>query len=1052
MKKNLCLIFIVVSCVATINCAFGQTTFSQRGEIMKTYGYSDPDPIANPAKPIYPYFRFDGFTSEGSDQQWQVVELENQYIKVKITPEIGGKIWGAIEKQSGHDFIYDNDVVKFRDIAMRGPWVSGGIEINFGIIGHAPWSSSPVDYIVRENNDGSVSCIVGTLDLVTRAWWSCEIKLESDKAYFTTSTKWYNPTLLSKPYYHWMNAGYDQTEQMGFYFPGDTYIGHNGNNHSWPYDSEGRDISKYSENNFGSSKSYHITGATSDYYAAYWPENEFGSVHYSPYGEKLGMKIFLWGLARSGMIWEDLLTDNSGQYVELQSGRLFNQETDQSANTPFKHFTLQGAACESFTEYWYPIKNTKGVLTTNKYATVNITIDNSETKFHISPLQAINDKVTIKNNGKIIFQQHLSLQPMESFESAIEAVSDGELEVVIGDNLLVYSQEYVKPTSRPREIEKSFDKNSLYGRYVSALQHISVKHYDVARGLLESVLAEDSNYAPALNSLSSIYIFKGEYKKAKELALKSLSIDTYDADANLMYGLSSGYLGESVDAIDGYAVASLSSSHRVAAYIGLAKEYAKRAMWERVVEYCLKIDALERGNSDAAQMLCVAYRKMGSGDMAAKTIAQLELFEPLNHFARFEKYMLTHSSVDEFIAAVRSELKHEIFLEMGIWYESLGLTCDALELYEVAGNHPQILFHKAYNKYLLGQDDALDVLAMANEASAEFVFPFRYESLELFEWAAKTSDSWKSKYYLALLKWHLGDKETAEVLLDELGNTPDYAPFYITRSMLKEGEDCLADLLKSESLEESWRIGSLLIKEYKKQGLIEQMMSVATKYKKLYGDDFRLGMAYVPVLIQTKQYKAALKYLENVEIIPYEGANEGRTMYRDCNLYMALEALEKERYSEAIEAVERSFIWIENLGVGKPYDEDIDNRTENYILAYCYSKLGDPVRASALYREVADYTKFNNSNTILTLLSLRSLGEQAKAEELLGRYLEKNNNKQVAQWAEFIYNGELEKADSLFDSSNTQGQIGIFGANNFNDYNFISIVKEVVKLKIDNNN
>jgi hypothetical protein len=25
-----------------------------------------------------------------------------------------------------------NNVVKFRDIAMRGPWTSGGIEFNFG--------------------------------------------------------------------------------------------------------------------------------------------------------------------------------------------------------------------------------------------------------------------------------------------------------------------------------------------------------------------------------------------------------------------------------------------------------------------------------------------------------------------------------------------------------------------------------------------------------------------------------------------------------------------------------------------------------------------------------------------------------------------------------------------------------------------------------------------------------------------------------------------------------------------------------------------------------
>ena len=41
----------------------------------------------------------------------------------------------AVEKATGQPFIYGNSVVKFRDIAMRGPWTSGGIEANYGIIG-----------------------------------------------------------------------------------------------------------------------------------------------------------------------------------------------------------------------------------------------------------------------------------------------------------------------------------------------------------------------------------------------------------------------------------------------------------------------------------------------------------------------------------------------------------------------------------------------------------------------------------------------------------------------------------------------------------------------------------------------------------------------------------------------------------------------------------------------------------------------------------------------------------------------------------------------------
>ena len=99
-------------------------------------------------------------------KDWKVVELENDYIKLTILPEIGGKIWSATEKKTNKEFLYYNHVVKFRDVAMRGPWTSGGIEANYGIIGHTPNCATPVDYITLNKEDGSVSCIIGVLDLL----------------------------------------------------------------------------------------------------------------------------------------------------------------------------------------------------------------------------------------------------------------------------------------------------------------------------------------------------------------------------------------------------------------------------------------------------------------------------------------------------------------------------------------------------------------------------------------------------------------------------------------------------------------------------------------------------------------------------------------------------------------------------------------------------------------------------------------------------------------------------------------------------------------------
>ena len=113
--KNSILLLCVVMLVQPL-FAQQQATISESVETIKTYPFSDPDPVANPSDLYYPYFRFDGFSAKGTDKQWKVVSLENEYIKLTLFPEIGGKIWGAVDKTTGREFIYNNHVVKFRDI------------------------------------------------------------------------------------------------------------------------------------------------------------------------------------------------------------------------------------------------------------------------------------------------------------------------------------------------------------------------------------------------------------------------------------------------------------------------------------------------------------------------------------------------------------------------------------------------------------------------------------------------------------------------------------------------------------------------------------------------------------------------------------------------------------------------------------------------------------------------------------------------------------------------------------------------------------------------
>jgi hypothetical protein len=165
-----------------------------------TYPFNDPNPLpilTERSYRIYPYHSFDGYSLTSQLKKWKVIKLENDYIEVYVLPETGGKVWGAIEKSTGKEFIYRNEVMKFRNISLRGPWTSGGIEFNFGFIGHTPSTACPVDYLTRENDDGSVSCIVGNIDLPSRTQWRVEIRLPKDKAYFETRA---SGTI--QPHYH----------------------------------------------------------------------------------------------------------------------------------------------------------------------------------------------------------------------------------------------------------------------------------------------------------------------------------------------------------------------------------------------------------------------------------------------------------------------------------------------------------------------------------------------------------------------------------------------------------------------------------------------------------------------------------------------------------------------------------------------------------------------------------------------------------------------------------------------------------------------------------
>ena len=1047
MKKML----ILLCATSLLQPLFAQqATVTETVETVKTYPFSDPDPVADPSDLFYPYFRFDGFSAKGTDRQWKVVSLENDYIKLTLFPEIGGKIWGAVDKTTGKEFIYNNHVVKFRDIAMRGPWTSGGIEFNFGIIGHAPTSSTPVDYVTRQKPDGSVSCYVSSYELVTRTLWTVEVNLPKDKAYFTTTTTWHNSSSIDQPYYQWMNAGYPAAGNVEFCYPGTNYIGHGGELHSFPLDEQGRDISWYEKNDFGNSKSYHIVGKYNDFYGAYWHDNDFGSIHHADYDEKLGMKIFLWGLSREGGIWEDLLTDTNGQYIELQSGRMYNQPASNSSLTPYKHTAFGPQATDRWTEYWFPVKGIKGVSKASRIGALNVLREDGFLKLYFSPLQKLSTTIKLYEGEKEMNSIPLNCGVLETWKDSIplnKAVAAGRLKVVVGEDLLVYSEvPSDNITSRPKQLPADFDWSSAYGLYTQAEQWMNQKVLDKAEKFLLASLEKDPYFVPALTDLASLYYRQGRYDEALARCETALSINTYDGDVNYLYGLCNMALGNHTDAKDGFSVASYSPGVRSAAYEKLAEMYLMDRNWTKAEHYALRSKEFNQMNLSADHVLMVVYRKTNQPEKAKALIDPLLEDLPLYHAARFEQLYQGEGSghpIDDLQSLIRNELPFETYMELAEWYESVGCTEEALSLLSCAGNYPIALYKQAYLLHQAGNDDeSRGMLQRAGALSPAMVFPFRPSSLKALEWAKTVQPDWKIDYYEALIRWANQDKAKALELLENCGEA-DYAPFYLSRASLKEGESRLADLLKAEQIEMSWRTGFALINHYVANNQWQKAVETGKKYTKKYPSNYYIGLKYAKALCETGQYQPCISLLSRMQVLPNEGSYAGRAVYREANLSRAMEQLSHKNYKQVVKSVETSKEWPENLGVGKPYDNMIDNRLEDYLEAKAAAGQGDSRKTSALLAAVADYTISRShfeSGNLLSALALRESGKVQEADHMVAAWSTDFPENRVVQWCTAIYRGEKEKAVGMLQSRNDQTNTTPWEAS-FRDSNFDLIVR-----------
>ena len=156
--------------------AIAQVKVSETKETIPTYLVGDPelDPYfftgrtyQGAAGHIYPYPIYDILTDDRVDRDYKYVTLGNEYTEIGVMPEIGGRIFHAIDRQTGYNFFYRQHVVRPALIGMIGSWISGGVEWN---IPHHHRASSTLNagYEITENPDGSKVLVLANANKTKR--------------------------------------------------------------------------------------------------------------------------------------------------------------------------------------------------------------------------------------------------------------------------------------------------------------------------------------------------------------------------------------------------------------------------------------------------------------------------------------------------------------------------------------------------------------------------------------------------------------------------------------------------------------------------------------------------------------------------------------------------------------------------------------------------------------------------------------------------------------------------------------------------------------------
>lgn len=968
-------------------------------------------------KVIYPYALNDVISNEKEEQSWKALMLENEYIQLCITPEIGGKLYYATDKSNDYNFIYKNNEVKPSNIGMTGAWVSGGIE--WCVLHHHRASTMlPMDYSMAENADGSKTIFIGETEPRHRMRWTVGVTVHPGKSYFEAELSIYNPTPYTNTFLYWANVATHTNENYQTIFPPsvDFATYHSKNDFTrWPISTEmyrgqdfteGVDISWWK--NVKQSASFFSWDLQEDFMGGYDHGTNSGTVHIGDHNIVKGAKLWEWGSGARGQATEGRLTETSGPYVEIMVGAFSDNQPDYTWIRPYETKTWK--------QYWYPVKDIQGFKNANLDAAVNLEKregNNVFLGFH-STQKVDKARIVLKNGNDIILQKDLQISPEKAFTEIVEIngaynFTDLYTEMVDleSNEILISYQpkekkriedlpEIVKAPPAPEDIA-TVEELFVTGSRMEQFYKTSVNYYDEA-------LKRDPTNIRVNTAVGNKYLKNGDYLTARKYfarAAKRITTDyTRPATCEALYlqGITLKALELYDEAIDTLYRATWDHAYHSAAYFELAQISCIKGDFIKALHQINESLSTNMKNNRAFGLKASIQRKLGDYIGATETLKYLLTKDPLNFRLANEAYLVAKESGDELNAAKeldsftkKARNFDQNYIELAVGYLNEGLLADAENvLLRYKGDNPIVQYYLGYIQDKMGnRNEATELFKTAQNLSEDYCFPFRLETIKVLRKALDYNKiDGKANYYLGNILYNKQPAKAIAYWENAVENESGLAMAFRNLGWgyyrhYKDFQKAIPFYEKAIELDNS---NAILFTELDR--LYELNNSpVQARLKIFEGNEIVVKkrddafVRQITVLTLAGQPDVAVEYLKDKVFSYREGNSRVREVIIDVQLSLGLKYMDEKNYQKALDHFLKAQVPDEEAGSARSGNRNIQ---VNYFIGKAYEALKKKTKAKEFYTlaTLAETSKRAGIMSYYQGLSFMELKNKAKANDI----------------------------------------------------------------------